>query len=113
MDDLTVKDIRRNFLNDSEGALAEIRARMLGTQSPYPASDGKFLQEYWKAIVPMIQASSDMEKLNAHSVDSVITMLAEGKIDPDVALKLMDLLKVKQDIEELPKLREAIENLNK
>ncbi|MFC1665398.1 hypothetical protein ACFL17_07190 [Pseudomonadota bacterium] len=110
------RELRKQFLEDSGPALEEIRCRMLGMKSKYPAADGDFLIEYWKAIVPILHKAEDptpMTKLTdgdiSQRVDNILEEVAQGNITTDEGKRLMALLQAGFDITELPKLISALE----
>lgn len=105
-------EIRKKFLNDhAEFVIDKYGAFIRGERDEECCLTS--LNKMWTLLEKIIVDAKDIDAITAQSAVDVIALLKDGKVDVEVAVKLMELLKTKQDIEELPKLREAIENLNK
>ena len=109
----TAQELRNTLLENCESLVKHKICCATGEQSPLNIAlvDEKAVDDIWKAIVPIIQSTSDVFIYDAKSTNDIIMLLGRGKISINDAIKLMSLLQAKQDIEELPKLVEALQTI--
>ena len=59
----------------------------------------------------VLQAGS-VQEMNAENASDIIKLVSQGKISMPDALRFMQILQAKQDIEELPKIMEKLNQLS-
>lgn len=107
---MTARDMRSALLCKNAIWVIEYKlARATNNHVAIQGVDDKHLADIWEAVVPMIHKLNDIEEIKAESAKDVISLLGKGKIDSGSAIKLMDVLKSKQDIEEMPRLIALLE----
>lgn len=62
------------------------------------------MTQVWNLVKDLVLKLDARENIAVKTTQDVITLLSKGKIDAKTALRLMELLKAQQEIEELPKL---------
>ncbi len=107
------KELRKEFLQNSSMVFDEIKARTLGRKSPHPNADEPFLKMYWDALVPIIHAADDIQKLKATSTGDIIKLLGKGKITIQESLLLMELIKGRAEVDLAPALLAELKKINK
>lgn len=69
--------------------------------------------EILKMIEPQLSRAHQTRQLEAQNVAGVMKLLTNGKIDIQEAISLMEIFKAKSDVEDLPRLIEALEKHGK
>jgi len=106
----SARELRAILLSDKAKWVIEYKlARATNNHVAIQGVDTNHMQDIWDAIVPMIHKLNDIEEIRAENAKDVIALLGKGKIDSSSAIKLMDVLKSKQEIEEMPRLIELLQ----
>ena len=105
------REITDVLLSGAKSLVEHKVRRALGLPSLLDRSyvDPKEYNDVWEALVPMMQSLTIREKINAENSKQILSLLSKGKINITEAKELMNILKVKSEIEELPKLIDALE----
>lgn len=106
MSTTTIQEMREIFLKKGMKVLKHKLCLATGEDSPLDFSviAREDVDDICKVLYPIIQQSEELRALNAKSTSDVIQLLGKGKITPEQAFKLMEILEKQQNIEELPKL---------
>ena len=108
----TARDMRNQLLCDKTLQVIKYKVnRACGDWPANPAMDEKNMDDIWRAVIPMIQALSDIEVYGARNAKDVLDLLAKGDISIDDSIKLMHVMKGEQELSELPKLIELMQGL--
>ena len=112
MKQTTAQDLRTTLLESCNMLIRHKVCLAIGEKSPLNIAlvDTKAVDDVWKAIVPIMQSTSDVFVYDAKSTNDIIMLLGRGKISINDATRLMSLLQTKQDIDDLPKLIEALQS---
>ena len=111
MSETSIHEITDVLLSGAKSLVEHKVRRALGLPSLLDRSyvDPKEYNDVWEALVPMMQSLTIREKINAENSKQILSLLSKGKINITEAKELMNILKVKSEIEELPKLIDALE----
>ncbi len=99
---MNAKEAREQVLSGSSQIIDNILIRATGIKD----ENGLRVKVDYKAeslvlsiITPMLQAESDVKKLNADSSHDVVDMLGKGEISPREAIELMSMLSTKSTMD--------------
>ncbi len=115
---MNANELRQNFLEDSDTVLTEIRDRTLGLPSKHPAADDEFLLAYWNTYQQIILKTDDpinfawKDKATSTRIDEILCQVADSKLTPEQGKQLMALVSMGIEIEEIPKIRELLTEIN-
>ncbi len=102
--------VRKTFLEKSAQFLIDEYDTVL-RGGKFTGTNGGAREKMWVLLEKIVVASKDTEALKVSTSADVWSLIKAGEVDLDKAIKLMELLQAQQDLVELPKLREALENL--
>ena len=107
-------EIKKKFLEDNaEYLLSEYKRVLRGDGDGFACQYDSVRKEMWQLLEEVIKKTAYVDSVTVESTADLIAMLKAGTVDIDTAVKLMDLLKTRQDIEELPKLSEQLADMIK
>jgi hypothetical protein len=106
----SAEDLRERFLRSADFVLDELDQVLRG-EAEFSCKSSITLGNYMKTIQVIVEKASDKQTLDSLSISNVTKALVEGKINAKTAQAFMNILKTQQDIEELPKLIEAMQAL--
>ncbi len=104
-------ELRKKFLNEYGGFLLDEYGAVVKGTATFASLLTKPREDMWDLLKDIISKASDVDRLTAKSTSEVIHLLGKGKVSIDQAMKLMELLKVEQEIKELPRLMKQLEAL--
>ena len=89
-----INKIKSELLKSAVLVVEQKIALATGKEPPLRIGDylEKEFDDIWKLLVPMLQKANDNESLSVQNTTEVMNLLAKGKITPEQALKLMEVL---------------------
>jgi hypothetical protein len=107
----SAEDLRERFLLDNADFVLDELAAVLRGEGEFSCQSSLTLGNYLETLHRLVERAADKIKLDALSIKNITAGVASGKMSASVAQQCMDLLKTQQDIEELPKLLESMQNI--
>ena len=104
------KEMRKQFLSQASGIVGTVLAKARG-EPVHTDIDNAAQISIFNAVVPMLQAAGDTQKIEAESTGSIIECLKQGTLTFTEAKELMQMLSVQSDIEDIKKLLMTVERL--
>ncbi len=104
------RELRDLFLSEAPAVMEKM---ILHSKSNANPNLSGIQSEMWDLIKDTIKKVEDREKIEVESAADVIGLLKKGDLSASEATELLNVLKAQQDLEELPKLVEALQDLKK
>jgi len=106
----SIADLRMLFIRDAEYVVRGVLDRAIGRRTSIAKDrvDQTDLDRAWEVLSPLLRQSGELRKIEAQTTKQILAGVAGGKLTIQEANDLMEILKVQQDIEELPKLLEQL-----
>ena len=104
-------DLRKIFLDNAQDIVVSMTNSAKGADDPVrenPDIDTASYMNVWNLASDIIKNSSDIVKIEARTTEGIVKAVCEGKMTVKEAKELMELFQTKQNIDELPKLLEAL-----
>jgi putative heme degradation protein len=107
----SLEELRAEFLTDAQPIMKHVLAIAAGTPSDLLLGkvDKEAIAQVWKVLEPMLQQAGDIKKLEIKNSGEVLKLVAGGKLTFKEAKELMQLFQAHTEMEELPKLLEALD----
>ncbi len=100
---MTAIELKQQLLKEAPKILRQYLKSAQG-DGCLTAIGGEARKAIFEIIQQLILKAPELETIKAASTRDVIQLLGKGKITPEQAFKLMEILEKQQNIEELPKL---------
>ncbi len=111
MNDVELRDL---FIKGAEFVInSELEAANGTRQLDLKDVDIPSYLRVWDVAKVIILNANNLKKIEAKSASDITNALSKGKISADDAVKLMTMLKLKSDVEELPKLLDQLSEIKK
>ena len=109
---MNAKDLRKKLIDElGEFLIKEYSQVIRGKKSGFSSKSPSAREEVFEIFKQMILMESDIKRIKARTTESVLKLLQRGKIDLDEAERLMKIMHVKFEIEEIPKLMEKLSDI--
>lgn len=106
----SAKKIRQDFIEGVTPFVKDYVAVARG-EGVMPHLDKDARAAVWDVAKQIILEAGDQQKIKAKNTTQVLALLKAGKVSVAEAKDLMTMLDIKTDIEEAPRIREALEKL--
>jgi len=107
-------DLKNKLLNNSDKVMDKLLYLLSGKDdaviNPW---EREAINTLYPTLHNIMVNTADLKKISAESTKDITGALCRGKISVDEALKLMSVLKVKSDIEDLPDMLAKLTELKK
>ena len=108
---MNAEQIRAKFLIDNAEFLLNEWSKVLKGKGKFSCESTIHLGRAIELLEKVLLAADDLKMQEAVTVDTVMTGVQKGKVSVREAKELLELIRTKQDIEELPKLIAAMDAL--
>lgn len=107
-------ELRAKFISMADGLLETIVATAKGDTSfgSLYHGDADNIERVWELLHTVIAGSTETRKIEAGTTREIIKGVAAGKISIDEATKLMSMLKIQTEIDEVGELVSKLEALS-
>ncbi len=111
--DHTSQDLRTQVLKHGVFMIEKLQNAVHNKDEDMSNQQYKAYEMLWPVLEGMISHTSDIQKMKLSNATDVIKLIAKGKISPKDGMDFLEILKIKTEIDEIPKLLEQIEGLEK
>ena len=112
----TAKEARSKFIEHAvpimENYILVARGENPTIKSAHGTQSEEKQKRIFDALMPMLQAAGDAQKIEVGTTASIIEMLKQGTLTFLEAKQLMDMLSIKSDMDDVKKLLEAVNQMN-
>ena len=108
-------DLRKIFLDNAVEIVISVTNSAKGADDKVldnPDVDAAAYMRTWDLASDIIKNSSDIVKIEARTTEGIVKSVCDGKMTVKEARELMELFQTKQNIDELPKLLDALNQEN-
>ena len=109
---ITGKALRSRFLAKAEKIMDLYLDDAINVTAENRTSSKESQKKIFDALIPILQSSGDIQKVEVESTASIIEMLKQGTLTFLEAKQLMDMLSIKSDMDDVKKLLEAVNQMN-
>jgi hypothetical protein len=111
IDPISGKDIRSRFLIRAVNIMEQYIDDAVNDDPGHRTQRNGAQAKIFDALIPIIQSSGDIQKIEAESAQDVIALIKDGLVTFSEARDLMQMLSTKSDIEDMKVLLEKMEAL--
>lgn len=111
-DPISGKDVRSRFLIRAVNIMEQYIDDAVNDDPAHRTQRNGAQAKIFDALIPIIQSSGDIQKIEAESAQDVLGLLKEGIVTFVEARDLMTMLSTKSDIEDMKNLLEKMEALS-
>ena len=108
--DATAQDLRKQIMSHSLGMIEKLQQIIIQDNVEINANQKEAYEMLWPMITNIVSKTEDLRIIEASNAKEVLSAVSKGKITFDEGMKMMQLLKDQQIIDEMPKLLEMLDN---
>jgi hypothetical protein len=103
--------LKKRFIKRAELVLDRFFDSALNPDPSYKTMSDNAQNKIFDALVPIIQSTADVQKLEVKNAQAVIKLLQSGTVSVNDAVKLMSLIDNKFQIEEMQEMTKKLDAL--